>query len=105
MKSFSGKTVFNIPMHEIDVQTLHNDVRSKYSTLFGSNRPDIDLESFFDIQYIYCKLKSKTMLKLGSTYMIIVIKCCYLTLVLRLFLFCFIIMTLLSVKVYILLVY
>jgi len=45
------------------------------------------------------------MLKLGSTYMIIVIKCCYLTLVLRLFLFCFIIMTLLSVKVYILLVY
>ena len=30
MKSFSDKPVYNIPMHEIDVRKLHNDIRSKY---------------------------------------------------------------------------
>jgi len=30
MKSFSDKPVYNIPMHEIDVRKLHNDIRLKY---------------------------------------------------------------------------
>jgi len=30
-------------IHEIDVRNLHNEVRSKYLELIGSNRPDISL--------------------------------------------------------------
>jgi len=30
-------------MHEIEVRKLHNDVRSKYLMLIGSNRPDMSV--------------------------------------------------------------
>ena len=35
-KSFGDKLVFNIPMHEIDVRKLHNNILSKYSHTTGN---------------------------------------------------------------------